>query len=298
MNVLLLIVSIVANLFCFGILRNDFCKKDCANDADLQLFNGISSIFSALTLVVIALISGSLCMPSMYTVLLGVVFGMATALCAVFNMKALECGPLSYTSVIGSFAMVIPALSGLVLFGEAVSASQWIGIVVMLFSFVCAVDMKNDTAGTSLKWMLFCLSAFVFSGSVGVMQKIHQNSPHKDELAVFLVIAFITSIVFSLIMTAFYCKKGAKITVLKPEKIKKFAIINVVCGIGIALINQINMYLAGQIPAIIFYPIINGAPMILTSAAGLILWKEKLSKKQWVGMIAGAIAIFLLCNIF
>lgn len=298
MQVILLISSIVMNLFSYGILRNDFCKKDCASDADLQLFNGISSAFSAVTLVVVALVSGSLGVPSVYTLLLGIVFGMATALCAVFNMKALECGPLSYTSVIGSFAMVIPALSGLVLFGESVSVSQWIGIAVMLFSFICAVDMKNDRSGASLKWLLFCLGAFVFSGSVGVMQKIHQSSPHKDELAVFLVIAFLTSMVFSLVMTAVYRKNGAALTMLKPTKIKKFIVINIVCGIGIALINQINMYLSGVMPAIVFYPIINGAPMILTSAAGLILWKEKLSQKQWVGMIAGAIAIFLLCNIF
>ena len=44
-----------------------------------------------------------------------------------------------------------------------------------------------------------------------------------------------------------------------PQKLKKFLFYCITAGFGIALVNQINMYLAGQIPAIIFYPIINGA---------------------------------------
>jgi drug/metabolite transporter (DMT)-like permease len=57
------------------------------------------------------------------------------------------------------------------------------------------------------------------------------------------------------------------------------------------------MYLAGVIDAIIFYPVVNGASMILTTAAGILLWKEKLSKRQWFGLIMGGVAILLLCNI-
>ena len=36
------------------------------------------------------------------------------------------------------------------------------------------------------------------------MQKLHQNSVHKDELGVFLVIAFVASALFSLAMTFYY----------------------------------------------------------------------------------------------
>ena len=298
MNGLLLAVSVVMNLLSCGILRNDFCKKEIAGNADLNAFNSVSSLLSAGTLAIIALVSGSLCAPSAYTVVLGVVFGIATALCAILHMKALENGPLSYTSVICSCAMVIPALSGLLFFGEAVTALQYVGIVLMVISFVCAVDKQNGEAGMSFKWMLLCLGSFLFSGSVGVMQKVHQSSPHKDELGIFLVIAFIASAIFSAVLSAYYKKGGQQITVLSGAKMKKFIIVSVICGIGIALCNQINMYLAGVMEAIIFYPVVNGAGMLLTTAAGLIFWKEKLSKKQWLGLVTGAAAIFLLCGVF
>lgn len=298
MNGLLLAVSVVMNLLSCGILRNDFCKKEITGNADLNAFNSGSSLLSAATLAVIALVSGSLCAPSAYTVVLGIVFGIATALCAILHMKALENGPLSYTSVICSCAMVIPALSGLMFFGEAVTALQYVGIAMMIVSFVCAVDKQNEEAGMTFKWMLLCLGSFMFSGSVGVMQKVHQSSPHKDELGIFLVIAFVASAIFSAVLSTYYKKGGQQITVLSGAKLKKFVIVSIVCGIGIALCNQINMYLAGVMEAIIFYPVVNGAGMLLTTAAGLVFWKEKLSRKQWLGLVTGAAAIFLLCGVF
>lgn len=298
MNALLLIVSVILSLLSCGILRNEFCKKELAGNSDLYVFNTVNSVLSAVTLAVVAAVSGSLCVPSMYTVLMGAVFGMATGLCAILSMIALESGPLSYTNVIVSCAMVIPALSGLVLYGEPVSAWQYVGIALMIVSFACAVDGENGGSGASLKWLLLCLGAFICSGSVGVMQKLHQNSVHKDELGVFLVVAFVVSALFSLAMTVYFNRRrGEPITVLSGRKFKKFAIISFISGVGFALVNQINMYLAGVMDAIIFYPVVNGASMILTTAAGILLWKEKLSKRQWFGLTMGGVAILLLCNI-
>lgn len=298
MNALLLIFSVIMSLLSCGILRNEFCKKELAGNSDLYIFNTVNSVLSAITLFIVAAVSGSLCVPSVYTLLMGIMFGFATALCAILCMIALESGPLSYTNVIVSCAMVIPALSGLVLYGEAVSAWQWVGIAMMIVSIVLAVDSDNEGSGASLKWLLLCLGAFIGSGSVGVMQKLHQNSVYKDELGVFLVIAFVASALFSLALTFYYSRvRGEAITVIRAPKLKKFAIISFISGVGFALVNQINMYLAGVMDAIVFYPVVNGASLILTTAAGIILWKEKLSKRQWCGLIAGGIAIFLLCNV-
>ena len=298
MNAMLLILSVVMNLLSCGILRNDFCKKEIRNDADLHVFNAFSSVLSAVTLAVIALFSGSLGLPSLYTLLLGVVFGIATALCAVLHMKALESGPLSYTNVICSCAMVIPALSGLFFFGETVTWGQYVGIALMIVSFVCAVDASNEKLGTSFRWFLLCMGSFLCSGAVGVMQKVHQSSPHKDELGVFLVIAFLVSAIFSVLMARSGCKRGETISVTAKPRLRKFILFSIVCGIGIALCNQINMYLAGVMEAMIFYPVVNGGSMLLTTIAGVALWHEKPSARQWVGLAVGGAAIFLLCGIF
>lgn len=294
--VVLLVTSIFLNLMACSILRTKFCKNEVASAADLYSFNGFSSLLSMLALLVVCAVSNSLALPSVYTVLMGVAFGIITALCAVFNMKALEIGPMSYTTVICYCSMLIPSLSGMVLYNESISTIQYVGIVFMIASFLCAVDRKNDRIGASLKWFVFCMIAFLTSGAVGVMQKIHQNSPHKSELGMFLILAFGVSAIFSQ-LTVLYLKhrKGQSVTVYQKEKRSRYIWYSILCGIGIGLVNQINLYLAGAMDSVIFYPVFNGAMILLTSLIGVVFWKERLSVKQWIGLIMGSIAIFLLC---
>jgi len=298
MNYILLIFSILVNLIACGIIRSAFCKKDVKNNSDLYLFNTVSSLLSMITLIVIAVCRTGLAIPSMYTIILGLLFGIITALCALLNMKSLEIGPLSYTTVIVSCSMLIPSLSGMILYQEEISLWQYAGAVFMVLSFLCAADKKNDKLGVSVKWFVFCIGTFLFNGGIGVMQKIHQNSAHKDELDAFLIIAFGASAVFSLAMML-YCKtvKKENVTVIGKGKSGKFTIIGIISGVGIALCNIINMYLAGAMDAIIFYPIVNGGCMILTALAGVLMWREKLSRKQWTGVILGLIAVILLCDV-
>ena len=211
-------------------------------------------------------------------------------------MRALEIGPMSYTTVICYCSMLIPSLSGAVLYGERISAVQYAGIAFMTASFICAVDRKHDRTGASWKWLLFCMIAFLTSGAVGVMQKIHQNSPYRSELGMFLIIAFGVAAVFSLLAVHYLKRvKGQTVTVHQKGKRKRYILYSIVCGIGIGLVNQINLYLAGAMDSVIFYPVFNGAMILLTSVIGLVFWKERLSSKQWTVLVMGSAAILMLC---
>ena len=298
-NVLLLVFSLAMNLAACAFVRNDFCKKRVQTDADLYLFNAVSAAASLACFVCLGAVRHTLAPVSSYTLALGVLFGVATAFCAILAMKALERGPLSYTNVIVFCSMVIPALSGLVLYREPVSPAQYAGVALMVLSFVFAVDNKNGGKGASVGWLVLCLGAFLCNGAVGVMQKVHQNSPHGEESAPFLITAFA---VYALISLGFYLwyAKGRKqpVTVTGRGKNGVFALYAAVSGVGAAVCNAVNLYLAGAMPAIFFYPVFNGAAMLLTSVVGLAFFKEKLTPRQWIGLAAGSAAILLLCGVF
>ena len=68
----------------------------------------------------------------------------------------------------------------------------------------------------------------------------------------------------------------------------------VVCGLFVAIINKINLYLSGQMPSIIFFPIVNGGVIILSSAIAVAVFGEKLSLKQKLGIIVGIVSVCLL----
>ncbi len=299
MEYVLLGASVLSELFATGIFRNAYCKEHVKNSADLYLFNAVSSIVTLAGLALISAIGGSLCMPSLYTALFGVIFGLVTAGCAIFHMMALETGPLSYTKVIVSCSMVIPALSGFVLYQESVSVWQYIGMALVLLALVLAVDHRQKDRHASIRWFLYCLAAMILSGSIGVMQKIHQSSPHKGELGAFLLIAFSVSALFSFLMIPYFLKKEhCRLSLCESSaSAVPLVLYSLVCGAGIAFCNHFNMYLSGVIESVILFPVLNGGSMLLTTAAGLILWKEKLTRAQTAGMILGAAAILLLCDI-
>lgn len=297
MNYLLLAFSVLVSVS-VGISRNKYSKNEIGSQSDLHLLNIVTGLLSVVTLGVIAWVSGGLFLPSGYTVFMGAAYGLATVLGAICTLLALGAGPLSYTTVITSCSMVIPSLSGL-WFGETVSVFQYVGIVVMVFSFLLAVDTKSkQDNGANLKWFVCCMLAFICSGSVGVLQKIHQNSSHKQELSMFLIIAFFVSALLSYFIMLYYRHSKHKyVTVLNAGKFGRFLVISLIIGVGFALCNQINMYLSGVMDSIIFFPVVNGGSMIITTAVGLVFFKEKLTQKQMIGLGLGVVAMFLLCNI-
>jgi drug/metabolite transporter (DMT)-like permease len=142
---------------------------------------------------------------------------------------------------------------------------------------------------------------FLLNGLIGVMQKVHQSSQYASELNAFLIIAFLVSFLFSSTLTLILSRKENPLTFIKEkDKKSKFLLILsiIVCGALIAVNNKLNLYLAGVIDSAVLFPILNGGGVALATIASLLVFKEKLSLKQWIGIAIGAIAIILLCNPF
>ncbi|MBS6475255.1 MAG: EamA family transporter [Clostridiales bacterium] len=293
MNYFLLAVSIIASLM-YNLVRNAFSKRHMHTQADLQLFNLACSAVSALVLFAAALLSNA-APPSVYTLLLGLVFGIFTALAALFNMQALSCGPVSYTTLIVTSSMMIPALSGWALYGETVGPLKFIGIALMLVSVFLSIFRTDGTEKkASAKWLTVSLLAMLFTGFIGITQKLHQSSFHSEELMYFLVIAFFVSALYSVAAVLFYRKKQTRCTFsLSPRKTVFWMAVG--SGVAIALANVINLYLSGVMESIVFFPTVNGANLLLLLLASVIFLHEKLSRLRWCGIIIGCAAIALLC---
>ena len=240
--------------------------------------------------------------PSVFTVVLGVVFGAVTAIQGITNIAALQVGPMSYTSVIISFSTLISALSGVMFFDESLGWAQIVGIVLMLASFGLAAKRDGDEKKANLKWLFLCLIAFVATGGIGVMQKVHQSSEYRDELNAFLIIAFVSSAVLCAMLAALLKKREKSFQIQRKGKSKKQACfmlgIMVASGLCVAVNNKFNLYLSGVMDSAVFFPIVNGGGLVLTTFAAVLLFGEKLSKKQWFGVVLGIASVVFLCNPF
>ena len=188
---LTLILSMAAALL-GSIVKQCYVNQTPKRIASGFIFNTIVGVTAAVILVLWGGFGGS----SVFTVLLGLLFGAVTALQGVSNVAALQCGPMSYTSVIISFSTLVSALSGVLFFDEGLGWAQIVGIALMLVSFVLAAKSDGEEKKANLKWLILCIVAFAATGAIGIMQKVHQSSAYKGELNAFLVIAFISSSFF------------------------------------------------------------------------------------------------------
>lgn len=292
---ILFIITMAANLM-GGLVRTYYSKHVTQTISGHHLFNAVSSLVCGLTLLAL---SGGNFSVSLYTVLMSLLFGLVTAVSSVGTSAALSIGPWSYTSVIISMSTVITALSGMLFFGETLRATQLVGIVLMVGCLILSVKQEEgEQKKKTLKWFFLSLFCCACSGSIGIMQKIHQSSDHRGELTMFLIIAFIISFVIStaeLLMER--TNKQKKHAPLIEQKTAPWLLIVlfVAGGVGVGLNNLINLYLSGVVDSAVFFPIVNGGGLVLITIASLIFFKERLTNRQWVGLALGIAATLLLC---
>ncbi len=291
-NEILLTISLVA------MLSGNITNKFYAEKAPKQMSSvySFSAIYCFVATIIIAF-WGGIETVSVFTLVMGVIFGTVTSVFNIIRLKALQIGPVSYTTVISSSSTVITAVSG-VFFGETIRATQYIGIGFLIISFVLAVEKKNDEKKASLKWFIFTLCCFAFQGTIGILQKVHQSSQYKDELNTFLVIAFSVSCLFSLVLTlmAHHRENVTAPEGYEPKKLTPGLIgIIALYGLFAATQNKLNLYLSGAMDSAVFFPIVNGGSLILTTLAAVILFRERLTKRQWIGIAAGIVSVLFIC---
>ena len=275
------IVISITSMVLQNCLFNNICKKKLTTNDHVYRFNMIM-YGVCITLFGMAALGGKV---SVFTIALGLMFGVVTALSNFYKMRALNAGPMHITLLVTTSSMIIPTMSG-VFFGEKFSLLKLI-FVVVLIGFIYLSFNKTDNKKTNKKWFLFCVLAFLFQGSIGVLQKIHQFSEYKGELNGFLFVAFLCSLIYSRIRTGkSYRELGFR---------KKHIMFAIVCGVCTYIMNFLNLKLSGLLPSQLFFPLVNGSAIVLSSLMSVLLFKEHLSKKQLIGLCGGIVSLIAIC---
>lgn len=295
---LLIILSVIASAL-IGVLRGKYAKSYPMSGVYLWHFNFYQNIFCFLSILLIYLFSGTEFSFSVFSVLLGAALAVANILSLEGLLQAQACGSFAYTSVIVALSAIIPSMSGPVLFGEKVTVSQFAGIGLMI---ICIILSPGNDGGerraVNLKWLLFCTVAFVFSGAVGVVQKIHQsNAAHKAEMPALLLTCFFVSFALSgirLITERGRMKKSG-------ESLNKLTLavllFPAVSGLCFAFPHTINLFLSGRLASVVFFPTINLCPMLLTMLYAVFGFKERLTARQWAGIAVGILSTVFVSGI-
>ena len=217
-----------------------------------------------------------------------VCFAIAYALAVIGSFLAIKTGPLSFTSLISSYSLIIPTFYGIFFLNEKVSFSIIIGIILLLVSLALINAEKKETERKiTAKWILFVLIRFLGNGMCTVVQKMQQDAFSGSFKSEFMITALlIVFIAFSLI--AVFTEKKQLARSFKGSR--WFALRGLLNG----LVNLLVMVLSARMNVSVMFPLISVGGLILTFVISWLIYRENFSSKQYLGFALGVLAVITL----
>lgn len=213
-------------------------------------------------------------------------FAITYAIACIGTMLAINTtAPLSLTSLIISYSLIIPTFYGIIALKEPISAPLIIGIILLLASLALInLEDKKEDKKITLKWLIYIFITFVSNGICSTIQKVYMltDGANKSEFTItgFAIIAAIL-----LIMALITERK----VVFKDVKRRIFW--GGICGLSNGCSNNFILVLALTMPASLLYPLVSAGGIVLTSLVSIFVYKEKLSVMQYIGIALGIAAI-------
>lgn len=276
-----------------GAAKTVLCKKigmTTNGPADLLFYNSLT--FAVIFLITFVAWLINITGISWFTVLLALAFAAVNLIAQTCNMQALKEGPMGVCVFLYSCGFVIAAFSGVLFWGEAFVWTQAAGVALLVASFLLLLllsEFKRKTLRMPHKrWIFFALLSMIASGGLGVIQKAHQSSAHRNELFAFLFISFAAAGAFAFALHLFLGPRSARRC---PASGSKLALLN---GLAFGAVNILNLFLAGQLPSMVFFSVYNGGLIVVGAFVGVIFFQEKLKKYDIAGLTVGIAGILLI----
>ena len=218
-----------------------------------------------------------------------IAFGLFYGVCTVFKFLAISCGPLTMTSLVTSYSLMLPTAYGLIFLHDPVSVGFVPGLILLLVSLPLINKKSTDKGVTiSWKWVVCVTITFLANGGCSVVQSMQQRDfggAYKNE---FMIIALSLFVLFAVVMS--FAKERQDLGFC----IKKGWLPAIVCGVANALVNLLTMVLQGRMPVSVLFPLVSSGGLVLTFFLSRFLYKEKLSKTQIIGFILGTLSVVFL----
>lgn len=213
--------------------------------------------------------------------------GLGFLFISIFNVMALTAqkNGLSVASVASKMSVIIPILFSIIVYNESIGFQKVLGIILALLAvYLTSIKPKSNVVLTKAIY----LPIILFLGSGVIDTSVNHFAP-KGNLPLFLSIIFACAGVIGLV--------SVSVKAIKTKQ--KFNPKSIPFGIALGIVNYSSMYFLlkalrvdGYESSAIF-TINNVAIVAVSCLTGLLLFKEVISSKNWIGIGLALISIIL-----
>ena len=206
---------------------------------------------------------------------------------AIFNVMALTAqkNGLSVASVASKMSVIIPIIFGIIVFKEGIGIQKILGIVLALVAvYLTSIKSKDKTVLTASIY----LPIILFLGSGIIDTSVNYFAP-DDKIPLFSACIF-----------GFAFAIGCLLLVYKSIRFKKsFSVKSIPLGATLGIVNYASIYYLLKalridgLESSSLFTINNVAIVAVSTLIGLLIFKEKISNKNWIGICLALISIVL-----
>ena len=218
-----------------------------------------------------------------HAVFVGCLFIITFVLFALSSQKA----GVAITAVFSKMSVVVPVIAGIFLYSETLNWLKILGIISTFAAFILIFYKKDKS---KIRWAVIILPIIIFFGNglIDTFLKYIEHHYISGDYNLFLTMIFVTALVL-----------GILISIFKYLRTKKpFTTATIIGGSVLGLINYTTTYFMlmamGVFQSNVLFPIQNVGIVMLSALFGLLLFREKLSLINWVGILLSIMAILLI----
>ncbi len=222
--------------------------------------------------------------------ILGVFFALSFLLYAISTQRA----GMAITAVASKMSVIIPVVAGSIIYqNETLSIGEIAGLLLAMASFYL-IFKKEKSEKIDRSLIILPIIILLFSGINDTLMKyireIYFNVSQSTLNSEILFVGSLFSISFISSLILF----GIPLIINR----KKIELKNILAGLLLGVFNfasAFTMFKAmGHFESAVFFPIFNVGIVSLSALIGIIFFKEKLSKINYIGLLSALGAILLL----
>ncbi len=222
------------------------------------------------------------CQAAPTTLLMSVISGFLYVAGLVTMQSSVRLNGAALSSAFSKLGILIPLLMSFLIFGETPTWYQAAGLLLSLAAIVVLNLKGRDTENGREKQSraaltILLLTLLACGGSEGMAKVFERLGDPKEDTRYFFFLFLTAALLTAVLAVAEMRKNGKKI---RPGELAA----GVLAGIPNYFSSYFLLKALNSLPAILVYPSFSVGTILMVTAAGALLFRERLDRRQWTGL--------------